>query len=234
MLTAVQAWIAYAGTITLAIVLAGVLVRGHYRMWWLFALYLAVTLVSTVMLVAWPSRFYTTDFWQGKEMALNFLRFAMALELAYRTFRAFPGALATARWSLLFVLLVTLGVVFFSGGNHDYQSFLADVHPRVLNGSTWLFTAIAAIVLWYRLPVHPFHKSVLLSYVPYLLVFSVCMSLLGSAGAAGWEGMWPVRYLNQLSYVALTAYWAHAAWRRAEEPTRSPGVRPPVREPVSV
>lgn len=233
MLTTVQAWIAYPGTIALAIVLAGVLVRGQYRAWWFFALYLAVTLVSTVMLVAWPSHFYTTAFWQGKETALNFIRFAMALELAYRTFRAFPGALATARWSLLFVLLVTLGSVLLSGGTHDYRSFLADVQPRVLNGSIWLFTAIAAIVLWYRLPVSPFHKSVLLSYVPYLLVFSVCINMLGAAGAAGWERAWPVRYLNQLSYVALTIYWAYAAWRPATEPVRPPGVRPTLREPVS-
>jgi len=234
MLTTVQAWIAYPGTIAIAVVLAGVLVRERYRVWWLFALYLAVTLVSSVMILAWPSRFYTTAFWESKETASNFIRFAMALELAYRTFRAFPGALATARWSLLFVLLVTLAGVLLSGGSHDYQSFLADVHPRVLNGSIWLFTAIAAIVLWYRLPVHPFHKAVLLSYVPYLLVFSVCVNVLGSAGAAGWESMWPVRYLNQLSYVALTVYWARAAWRRAEEPTRPPGVRAPLREPVSV
>jgi len=232
MLTTVQAWIAYPGTIAIAIVLAGVLVRGRYRVWWFFALYLAVTLVSTVMLVAWPSRFYTTAFWQGKETALNFIRFAMALELAYRTFRTFPGAFATARWSLLFVLLVTLGTVLFSGGRHDYQSFLTDVHPRVLNGSIWLFTAIAAIVLWYRLPVNPFHKSVILSYVPYLLVFSVCMNLLGSAGAAGWERAWPVRYLNQLSYVALTIYWARAAWRRAEGPAHPPALRPALHKPL--
>jgi hypothetical protein len=232
MLTTVQAWIAYPGTIALAIVLAGVLVRSRYRLWWLFALYLALTLVSTVMLVAWPSRFYTTAFWQGKETALDFIRFAMALELAYRTFRAFPGALATARWSLLLVLLVTLATVLLSGGTHDYQSFLADVHPRVLNGSIWLFTAIAAIVLWYRLPVNAFHKAVLLSYVPYLLVFSVCIKLLGSVGAAGWERAWPVRYLNQLSYVTLTIYWAYAAWRRSEVPARPPA-RAPVPEAVS-
>ena len=35
---------------------------------------------------------------------------------------------------------------------------MADLQPRVLNGSIWLFTAIAALILWYRLPVDPFHK----------------------------------------------------------------------------
>ena len=232
-MTPVQTWIAWGGILVLAIVVAGIIVRGRYRLWWFFFLFLAVTLVSSLVMMAWPSRFYTANFWQGKEMALNFIRFAMALELAYRTFRAFPGALATARWSLLFVLLVTLAGVLFSGGSHDYQSFLADVHPRVLNGSIWMFTAIAAIILWYHLPVDAFHKSVLLSYVPFLLIFTVCMNFLGSVGAAGWERAWPVRYLNQLAYVALTIYWARAAWRRVEEPTRPPRVRQ-MREPVSV
>src|SRR2546426_9828928 len=106
-MTTAQTLIACVGTILLASVLAGVLVRRRYRMWWFFTLFLAVTFVSTIMLVAWPSRFYTKGFWQAKETALNFIRFAMGLELAYRAFRAFPGALATARWALLFVLGVT-------------------------------------------------------------------------------------------------------------------------------
>jgi hypothetical protein len=150
------------------------------------------------------------------------IRFAMALELAYRTFRAFPGALATLRWALLFVLVVTfVAVVTVSGPRTDYQSFLGELHPRVLNGSIWLFTAIAALILWYRLPVNPFHKAVLLSYVPYLLVFTVTMNVLGSLGRAGWERGTPARYLNQIAYLALMVHWTWAAWRRAQAPARS-------------
>jgi hypothetical protein len=232
-MTTVQAWIAYTGTLALAIVLAGVLVRGRYRSWCFLALFLAGTLVSSVMIMAWPGRFYTKGFWQGKETALNFLRFAMALELAYRAFRAFPGALATARWALLFVLGVTFAAVVFSGGGTDYPSFLGEIQPRVLNGSIWLFTAIAAIILWYRLPVDHFQKSVLLSYVPFLLIFTVCMNMLGSAGSAGWDRAWPVRYGNQLAFVGLMLHWARAAWRRVEEPARPPARRTGLGEPVS-
>ena len=236
-MTTAQALIACVGTIALAIVLAGVLVRRRYRRWWFFALFLAVTLVSTIMLVGWPSRFYTKGFWQAKETALNFIRFAMALELAYRAFRAFPGALATARWALLFVLGVTFAAIVFSGGGADYESFLGEIQPRVLNGSIWLFTAIAAIILWYRLPIDHFQKSVLLSYVPFLLIFTVCMNVLGVAGRAGWEHAWPVRYGNQLAFLGLMVYWARAAWRLVEEPT-PPKARPPevpssLREPLS-
>ncbi len=233
-MSATQAAIGYAGTIALAVVLGGVLVRARYRVWYFFTLFVALTLGFAVMTVLWRSRFYTTGFWQAKETALNFVRFAMALELAYRTFRSFPGALATLRFTLFVVLVATLAAVLAVSGPRDYESFLANLQPRVLNGSVWLFAVIAALILWYRLPVDAFHKAVLLGYVPYLIVFSLTMNVLGALGRAGWERALALQYVNQLAYLALLVHWAWAAWRRAEEPTRPPGVRTPLREPVSV
>ena len=229
-MTAAQAWIGYAGTVALAAVLAGVVSRRRYRVWYFFALFLAVSLVSTLMIAAWPGRFYTRGFWQAKETTLNLLRFGMALELAYRTFRAFPGAFVTMRWALLFVLVVTFAVVLFSGGGSDYRSFMAELHPRVLNGTIWLFAAIAALILWYRLPVNAFHKSVLMSYVPFLLVFTVTMNALGSVSAD--RLVW-LSYLYQLAYLGLMVHWARAAWRRVEVPSQPPERRTPLREPLS-
>jgi len=230
-------FLAYAGTGAMALVLAGILARQRYRVWFFFPLFLAVSLACTVMMLIWPGQFYRPDFWQGKENALNLLRFGMALELAYRTFRAFPGALATLRWALLLVLVTTfLAVIAVSGGSSDIQSFMADLQPRVLNGSIWLFTAIAALILWYRLPVEAFHKAVLLSYVPFLLVFTVCLnawSVRAAWTATGWEKAWYVTYSYQLAYLALMAYWSYAAWRRVEVPTRPQGVQRTLRQPVS-
>jgi hypothetical protein len=229
--------LAYAGTVALAVVLTGVFARRRYRVWFFFCLFLAVSLACTVMMLFWPRVFYTGDLWQGKENALNLLRFAMALELAYRTFRAFPGALATLRWVLLLVLVTTLfAVIAVSGGGSDFQSFMADLQPRVLNGSIWLFSAIAALILWYRLPVDPFHKAILLSYVPFLLVFTVSMSAWAefSAGTStGGQRPWFVTYAYQLAYLALMIHWSYAAWRRVEEPARPPALRTGVGEAVS-
>jgi len=229
--------LAYAGTVAMAVALAGVFARRRYRVWFFFPLFLAVSLLCTVMMLSWPRVFYTGDFWQGKENALNLLRFAMALEMAYRTFRAFPGALATLRWVLLLVLVTTLfAVIAVSGVASDFQSFMADLQPRVLNGSIWLFTAIAALILWYRLPVDPFDKAILLSYVPFLLVFTVSMRAWAefSAGsAAGGQRPWFVTYAYQLAYLALMVHWARAAWRRVEEPARPPALRRGVREAAS-
>jgi hypothetical protein len=226
--------LAYVGTGLLAVALAGIIARRRYRVWFFLALFLTVTLASTVMMLAWPARFYNSAFWQAKETALNFVRFAMALELAYRTFRAFPGALATVRLTLLIVLVATLGAVLAVSGPTDYESFLADLQPRVLNGSVWLFSAIAALILWYRLPVDAFHKAVLVGYVPYLLVFSLTINVLGALGRAGWERALGLLYVNQIAYLALLAHWARAAWRRVEVPTRPPRLGRRVREPVSV
>jgi hypothetical protein len=230
-MTTAQAWIAHAGTAMMAVVLAGCLVRRRYLVWYFLTLFLAVNLVCTVMMLGWPGRFYKPDFWQAKETGLNLLRFGMALELAYRTFRSFPGALATLRWTMLFVIVATLvAVVAVSGRGVDFRFFMADLHPRVLNGSIWLFTAIAALILWYRLPVDAFHKAVLLSYVPFLIFFTVTMNALGSVSRdrLGW-----LSYLYQLAYLALMLQWARAAWRRVEVPTRPPEVRSGLGEPVS-
>ena len=60
----------------------------------------------------------------------------------------------------------------------DYVTFLEEVQPRLLNGTVWIFTAIAGLILWYRLPVAPLHKSILLGYVPYLLYDAVFLKAL--------------------------------------------------------
>jgi len=49
-MSAGQAWIGYAGTAALAVLLAGVLVRHRYRAWYFFALFLAVMLASTLLM----------------------------------------------------------------------------------------------------------------------------------------------------------------------------------------
>ena len=72
-----------------------------------------------------------------------------------------------------------------------------------------MFTAIAALILWYRLPVAPLHKSVLLGYVPYLLFQLVYLHLLV---ARSWENR-AIGYLNQAAYLVLVSHWAWTAWR---------------------
>jgi hypothetical protein len=191
--------------------------------------YLAAAAMADTLMALWPEQFYTQRFWIAKELVINVLRFGVALELAYRTFRAFPAAGASIRAVTLLVLALTLGIVF--AGTADLHlvgdapvlgPLISKVQPRILNGTIWLLSAIAALVLWYHLPVHPWHKAILTGLVAYLLAFSTSLSWIESQG-------WGVReYANQLqigAFLLLLGYWAVAAWRRAEEPVRPAPVK---------
>jgi hypothetical protein len=88
-----------------------------------------------------------------------------------------------------------------------------------LNGTVWLLTGIAAVVLWYRLPVDRFHKAILTGLVPYLLVFAIGLNAIETSN-------WSTRivetanYFHVLAFQLLVAYWAWAAWAPFRAPVR--------------
>ncbi len=218
--------VGWAVVIVALVVVGGIVVRRRVGVCRTFLPYLGVIALADLLILVWPEQFYRQWFWFGKELLIHLLRFALALELTYRTFRAFPTARATARGVLLAVLLLTLGIVFIGSGNLEVPDgtpalgpLISRVQPRVLNGSIWLLTAIAGLVLWYRLPVHPLHKAILVGLVPYLLVFSVSMSLIESHG---WDVRRSVNYLYTLAFLLVLVYWAFATWRRNEAPLQAP------------
>ncbi len=220
----IQVWLGLAGTVLLFIVLGGVVVRRRYREWWSFALYLSFLTAYATLVALQPERYHTPALWVVNESITGVLRFLVAVELAFRTFRGFPGAMARLRVALLAVVSATLLVVLAATPPRlTYVAFVGQVTPRVVNGSIWLFTAIAVLILWYRLPVRIFHKRILLSYVPYLLVFTVAMNALG---ASGWERGRLLSNLNQLAYLALMGFWAHAVWHSEPRPAEPPGAKP--------
>jgi hypothetical protein len=209
-MSSLQFLLGTVGTLTVAGTLAGVLVRKHYRRFASFALYLATVLTTAILMIVWRERFFRRDAWQAQEVVTGLLRFAMALELAYRTFRTFPGALSALRRVSLLILLATLVAVLVAPVSPgDYTDFVGDLQPRVLNGTVWLFAAIAALVLWYRLPVDRFHKAILLSYLPYLLIFTVVNN---SLGMLGWQRGWHFQYLHQVAYLSLLIFWCYTSW----------------------
>jgi hypothetical protein len=148
----------------------------------------------------------------------------MALELAVRAFRAFPGAAIVLRRAVIVVLYVTLLTVLAAPSGGGYVDFVSELQPRVLNGSIWLFTAIAGLILWYRLPMHRLYKAVLLSYVPYVLVFTMAVRYIGQGG---WHRGQAVQYANQVAYVLMLAVWNAAIWKRDPIPAPAPSPPPP-------
>src|SRR5260370_26622509 len=232
--------------LTLA-VLVGLFRRRRYRVCYSFVGYLLAVLVGDMLLFVGPNNlqeggwlynflgnegFYSRRFWLAKEVLLNLLKFAVALELAYRTFRAFPGARSTAR-RVLFVAFaaIVVSVAAFlpqvsEVNDTDLINRLAgQLQPRVLNGTVWLLTGIASLVLWYRLPVDRFHKAILTGFVPFLLVFTLALNAIDSHG---WSDpiLKAVNYVHTLAYVLLLAYWARAAWAPLAVPAVARGPAP--------
>lgn len=217
-MTASQLAIVRLGLILQVALLAGVILRRRYSACVAFLVYLVATIVPAFLFGFWPGRFYTWDNYILNEIVHNLVKFAIALELAYRTCRAFPGAFLTARRVVLFAFLalavVALGIQTAGLQPSDVQ---LEWNARVLNGTIWLFTALAAVILWYRIPVHAFHKAILVGFVPYLLVFSIGLRALAEWG----EGARLLQRVHTLGYLALLGYWNRAAWARTSEPVRA-------------
>jgi hypothetical protein len=206
-----QRAITAAGLLILATLIGTILVRKRYRTCYSFLAYLVAVLASDALIFFWPGRFFTWDFWLFKESVHNLLKFAVALELGVRTFRAFPGANATARRLLLFVLVLTyVAVVAVPTGRPEYSVLAAQIQPRILNGTIWVFASQAALILWYRLPLDLFHKAILMGFVPYLLIFSLAMNTLN---ALGWkqEVNELQSYTQTSAYDLLLLYWLRSA-----------------------
>jgi len=164
---------------------------------------------------------YTRQTWIANEVVTAALRFGLALELTYRIFGAFPAAAATARRVMLTLLVVTAAMA-MSAEASEYPLFATFVVPRLATGTVWILTALAALVLWYRLPLASLPKAILIGLAPYLLVFTVMMNLLASVG---WQYRTWIGYVNTLSYSALLAFWSWVAWRTA--PEAAPSYAPP-------
>ena len=209
--------ISAVGILLMVSALAGLVVRRRYADWWFFSLYLLVVASLSPVYHLGPA-WYSPNFYQVKEVILNFLRFAMALEIGLRIFRAFPGAMATARRLVFLVLLATL-VAILLVDVQGYQTFIKDVQPRILNGSVWLFSGLAGLILWYRLPLKPFYKGIVLSYVPYLLASTALTSTMAARNFRNSDNL---QLFNQLAYVVLVVYWNHVIWRR-DRPTPAAG-----------
>jgi len=220
-----QVLVAHAVKILVLLTLAGIAARHRARLCWSFLAYLITILVCNSLISLWPDTFFVSWFWMLKQALYDCLRLAIAVELAYRTFQAFPGAQATARRMVFALLAVTslalIGVPsgLSAGSPALYSAALQEWEPRVMTGTIWLMNGLAVLVVWYRVPIHAYHKAILLGFVPFLLVFTTLLRLLQ---IYGWEVLPLVQSAEPAAFLLLMAWWAYAAW----EPERVSDVSP--------
>ncbi len=211
-------------------VLFGVLIRRrHYQRMPLLTLYAGGAALSSVVVAL----HYTRDTWILQQAVTAALRFGVALELIYRIFGAFPAAAATAR-RVMFVILVVTALTALSASMPDavYTRSHAEAIPRLAAAAAWILTALAVLVLWYRLPLAPLPRAILMGYAPYLLIFTISLSLLFDAST---EHLRPwLGYMDMFAFIVLVNYWIRVAWRTAPEATISYPPAPPVASSLSV
>jgi hypothetical protein len=211
------------------VALIGLLVRRHFPSCRVFGVYLAAVLVTDLAMLAdavlWKDSavFYTRAFYYNKEILLNALKFGVVLELAYRVFGAFPGARATAQFLLVLLLGLTFASVVSASGWFPLapESLAGVLQPRIVTGTTWLFAIIAALILWYRLPVETMQKAILIGFVPFLIFSYLVLEL---QKANNWPQQGWVANAESWVYLLLLAYWARTAWQPFREiiPARRP------------
>jgi hypothetical protein len=207
-MTLSQLLLAWAVKAALVATLAGLITRKRLHQCWAFGIYVGIVLGCETLIALWPKLFYTADFWMAKQALYDGAKVAVALELAYRVVRAFPGAMRTARFSALTLLAASTVIIVGGPWTAGYRA-MAEWQPRMVLGVVSLFTLTALVVLWYNLPVQQWHRALLLGFSGYLLVFTVVLNLLRTQG---WQIVHWLGLADGAAYLALTLWWAGAAW----------------------
>lgn len=215
----VQVAIAHAVKLALLAVLAGLLVRGRARRCWTFAAYVLAILVGNSLVSLWPERFYNATFWVLKQGVYDTLKMLVALELAWRAFSAFPGALRTVRRALVPLVAASTIAVALLTPTSSYRT-VWEWQPAVSTAALWALTATALVVVWYHVPLDGWQRAIMLGLASYLVVF---VALLGLLERYGWVRRGTIAGAETVAYLALVCYWAWAVWRRDPAmPARAP------------
>jgi hypothetical protein len=206
--------LAHAVKLAALATLVGVLVRGRTRQCWVFPVYLLAVLVTNALGSFWPDSFHTPEAWVAFQGIYDLLKMAIVLELAWRAFSVFPGALRSARVVLLTLLVASTVAIVLLTPPSSYAT-VWEFQPNIVAGTLWLLTATALLVVWYQIPVHDWQRAIMLGFAPYLLVFVVALDMLRRHG---WSAVASAGLLDQVAYLGLVAFWVWAAWRRDPAP----------------
>ncbi|MBK5254848.1 MAG: hypothetical protein JJE39_02335 [Vicinamibacteria bacterium] len=194
----------------LAAMCAGIVRRGKISQSFVFSAYAAAATLFTALILLFPDSFYTPEAFIVKQGIYDSLLFALSLELSFRAFTAFSGIANRVRGFLaLAVAGSSLTVFLLTPPNTDYSD-MARYQPGITTAGIWCLAFVALLIVWYQIPVPAFTRSIILGYVPYLVIFVVYIDLIGRLG---WGVIENLNLLNATAYDTSVGYLAYAAWR---------------------
>lgn len=205
--------------VALAATLAGIVARRRSGDCWSFTVYVAVVLAFETAVAVWPERLFVWSVWIVQQFVYDVLKFAIAFELAHRAFRLFPGARSVAKIAFLLVLALTTAAVFAATPSRaqapaeTYLTAHLAIEPRILNAAIWLLVVTARLILFFQVPVSDWHRAISFGLCAYLVVWVTAMNVVRHIG---WQ-LYPLFNLaDGISYLALSCWWAFAAWRTTD------------------
>jgi hypothetical protein len=189
-------------------ILAGIGWRRRVRYSYSFALYIATQVGSHIVNALWPQVFRSWRVWAVKETAYALIRLWVLVELTGLIFRALPRARRRARVLLLVTGAILAVVLCWPYDLSTAYAFGKDIASRFSYVTACGLMAPLALVTWYRLPLHHFHKTILhgmlwLLLAQFAAVYAAHWSALGSHGAG-------VSY--HLAQIIILVIWLRAAW----------------------
>ena len=197
-------------------ILVGLFARRRAHLCWGFVAYLVTVLVFNSLMSFWPDQFYRLWFYSLMLDLLNVMKLAVAAELTYRTFRAFPGAAARVRVLLAPVFFVPVLFVSKVPAGASYQEIVQLYQPQLQTGVIWIITAITLLIAWYRVPVHAMHRAILIGFAAYLLIFTTLLNAQRDFGFDQFRNFFNLA--DGPAYILLLCWWAYAAWVPARRP----------------
>jgi len=200
-------------------VLIGLFARRRAHLCWSFVAYLVTVLVCNSLESFWPDQFFRQWFYLLTQGLFDALKLAVAAELTYRTFRAFPGAAARVRVLLAPVFMVPALFVSWVPSGATYEDMVRLYHPQVQTGVIWIMVAITLLIAWYRVPVHAVHRAILIGFSSYLLIFTTLLNVLRYYGFDNLRNF--IGVADGYAYLLILTGWAYAAWVPARRPVLS-------------
>lgn len=218
-----QAALIFLSNAGLVAAFTGLVARRRLYLGYFFPAYLLAVVSLSSTIVLWPDRFHTWSFYWIKESIYSVLKVGVAVELSVTVFHAFPAARRVARGALGLVVLVTLfaswyatpGVSPHESAEQQWADYVVTLHPRITNGTAWLFGSLFGVILYYRLPLHTVHKAIAFGFMAYLLFLTYALDLLRRSDFGAHV---LVAYANGVGYAAVAFLWAWAAWRKDAPP----------------
>jgi hypothetical protein len=208
--------VAHSVKVAMLVVLVGLFARRRAHLCWSFVAYLSWGLTCNSLMTFWPDQFYRRSFYLLTSGVGDALKVAIAAELTYRTFRAFPGAAARVRVLLAPLFLVPVLFVNKVPLDATYEELIRLYQPQVLTAVIWIMTAITLLIAWYRVPVHAMHRAILIGFASYLLIFTTLLNVLRDFGLNNLREFLMVA--DGWAYLLLLVGWAYAAWVPARRP----------------